>query len=75
MELKDILINIGRYNDTINRIFPDKDLISIEDLLDMLEEQYYDNQRLLEQIEDLQNKEESDYYDEWHDQQLEEEVI
>lgn len=75
MELKNILINIGNYDDTINIIFPNKDLISIEDLLDMLEEQYYENQRLLERIEDLENKEEPDDYDAWHDQQLEEGVI
>lgn len=59
----------------LEKTFPDKDLISIEDLLDMLEEQYYENQRLLERIEDLENKEEPDNWDAWHDQQLEEGVI
>lgn len=57
------------------KVFTDKDLVSIKDLVDMLEEQYYKIERLMEQIEDFENKEEPDYYDEWHDQQLEEGVI
>lgn len=42
----------------------EKDLISIKDLLDMLEEQYYEIQRLMEKIEDFE-KEPDDGYDAW----------
>ena len=57
------------------KVFTDKDLVSIEDLLEMLEEQYYEIESLREQIEDLESEHEPDYYDAWHDQQLEEGVI
>jgi hypothetical protein len=57
------------------KIFTDKDLVSIKNLVDMLEEQYYEIKYLEEKIEDFENKEEPDNYDAWHDQQLEEGVI
>ena len=57
------------------KVFTDKDLVSIEDLLEMLEEQYYEIESLREQIEDLESTHEPDEYDIWHDQQLEEGVI
>jgi hypothetical protein len=57
------------------KVFTDKDLVSIEDLVDMLEEQYYEIESLREQIEDLESEHKPDEYDIWHDQQLEEGVI
>lgn len=57
------------------RVFTNKDLVSIKDLVDMLEEQYYEIKYLEEKIEDFESKEEPDNYDAWHDQQLEEGVI
>jgi hypothetical protein len=57
------------------KVFTDKDLVSIKDLLEMLEEQYYEIESLREQIEDLESEHKPDEYDIWHDQQLEEGVI
>ena len=57
------------------KVFTDKDLVSFDDLVDMLEEQYYEIESLREQIEDLESEHKPDEYDAWHDQQLEEGVI
>lgn len=57
------------------RVFTNKDLVSIKDLVDMLEEQYYEIQRLMEQIEDLEQPKKFDEHTAWQDQQLEEGVI
>ena len=51
------------------KVFTDKDLVSIDDLVDMLEEQYYEIQSLMEKIEDLEKIDEPDYHDIWVDQQ------
>jgi hypothetical protein len=63
------------YHNIFEKVFTDKDLVSIDDLVDMLDELYYENESLREQIEDLEKTHEPDYYDEWHDQQLEKGVI
>lgn len=57
------------------KVFTDKDLVSVKDLVDMLEEQYYEIQRLMEQIEDLEQPKEFDEHTAWQDQQLEKGVI
>ena len=62
------------YHNILEKLF-DKDLVSIDDLLDMLDEQYYEIEHLKEELDDLKNPSEPDNYDAWHDQQLEEGVI
>ena len=57
------------------RVFTNKDLVSIKDLVDMLEEQYYEIKYLEEKIEDLEQPKEFDEHTAWQDQQLEEGVI
>lgn len=63
------------YHNIFEKLFNDKDLVSIDDLVDMLDELYYENQRLLEKIEDLEQPKEFDEHTAWQDQQLEEGVI
>lgn len=72
--MNNIYIKTDSYS-IFERIFTNKDLISIKDLVDMLEEQYYEIQRLMEQIEDLEQPKEFDEHTAWQDQQLEEGVI
>ena len=72
--MNDIFIKTD-YHNILEKTFPNKDLISIEDLLDMLDEQYYEIEHLKEELEDFKNPSEPDNYDAWHDQQLEEGVI
>lgn len=72
--MNEIYIKTDCHN-ILEKTFPNKDLVSIEDLVDMLDELYYENESLKEKIEDLESEHEPDDYDAWHDQQLEEGVI
>lgn len=72
--MNEIYIKTDCHN-ILEKTFPNKDLVSIQDLFDMLEEQYCENQRLLERIEDLEQPKEFDEHTAWQDQQLEEGVI
>lgn len=72
--MKEVYIKTNMY-DIFDKLGYKKDMVSIEDLLEMLEEQYYENQILMEKIDDLENIHEPDYYDAWQNQQLEEGVI
>lgn len=71
MELKDIVINIGSYNDTINDIFPNQDLVPIDDLIQKIQDLYCEVDSLKEEIEDLKTPKEEDEHTAWQDQQLE----
>lgn len=64
MNIEDILINIGNYNDTINDMFPNKDLITITDLVNKLDDLRYEIEKLKEDVEDRENeiKELKDFY-------------
>lgn len=62
MELKDIMIKIGNYDDTINEIFPNKDYITIDDLVGKVEDLYCEVDSLKEELERKNHK-----YDEWDD--------
>ena len=64
MNIEDILINIGNYNDTINDMFPNKDLITITDLVNKLDDLRYEIEKLKEDVEDKENeiKELKDFY-------------
>lgn len=63
------------YHNILEKTFPNKDLVSIDDLVDMLDELYYENESLKEKIEDLEQPKEFDEHTAWQDQQLEEGVI
>jgi hypothetical protein len=74
MKMNNIYIKTD-YHNIFERVFTNKDLISIKDLVDMLEEQYYEIKYLEEKIEDLEQPKEFDEHTAWQDQQLEEGVI
>lgn len=56
MNIEDILINIGNYNDTINDMFPNKDLITITDLVNKLDDLRYEIEHLKEELEDKEQE-------------------
>lgn len=55
MKINDILIKISDYDDTINKIFLNKDVVTITEVVNMLENQYLEIEHLREEIEDKEN--------------------
>lgn len=51
MKIDDILIKINDYDDTINKIFFDKDVITLPEVINRLEDYYCEIESLKEQIE------------------------
>lgn len=51
MKIDDILIKINDYDDTINKIFFDKDVITLPEVINRLEDYYCEIENLKEQIE------------------------
>jgi len=75
MKLDDILIKISDYDDTINKVFYGKDVITIQELVNTVEDLYCEVDSLKEEIEDLKRPKEFDEHTAWQDQQLEEGVL
>ena len=57
----------------IKELFPDKDIISVEDLIEVMIDIYIDNKNKEEEIEDL--KEYKEQYCELYDQYCRQEII
>lgn len=74
MKLEDIVVMIKDYSDTINDVFPNKDYITIDELVRKVEDLYCEVDSLKEKIRDSETVYEPDPYDEWKDRQLEEEA-
>lgn len=73
MKLEDIVVMIKDYSDTINDVFPNKDYITIDELVRKVEDLHCEVDSLKEEIEDLKKPSEFDEHTAWQDQQLEEE--
>lgn len=58
MKLEDIVIMIKDYSDIINDIFPNKDYITIDELVNKVQDLYCEVDSLKEQIKDLENERE-----------------
>lgn len=69
--MEEIFIDIRKENEWIRKYFT-SDLISINQLLGIIEDLDSEVEYLKEQIEDMKIKNEPDYYDIWKDRQLEE---
>lgn len=62
MKLEDIVVMIKDYNDTINDVFPNKDYITIDELVRKVEDLYCEVNSLKEELEKEKHE-----YDEWDD--------
>ena len=63
--MKKILVDIREENEIIRDYFKNKDLVSVDDLLNAIDDLIYERNNLEEKLED--KKEEPDYYKEWRD--------
>lgn len=70
MELNDIKIDIRKFNTWFKDRFPNKDFISIEEMLGDYEELIFENEELKK---DNDENYEPDPYDAWIDRKMEEE--
>lgn len=58
--MENVFIKTGEF-EILNDLFPDKDLISVDELIGALEDQQFDIKNLEEQIEDLNRDIEENY--------------
>lgn len=63
--MKKILVDIREENESIRDYFKNKDLVSVEELLNAIDDLIYERNNLEEKLED--KKEEPDPYKEWRD--------
>lgn len=61
METKDLIIDLRRYNNWIRKRFPNKDIISLDDLFGDYEELIDEVDHLEEEIRDLKQDMEENY--------------
>lgn len=59
--MNEVLINIKGWNSIINKVYKDKDLISLEELIVDYENALEEIEELKEEIEDLKNPEEDGF--------------
>lgn len=65
--MEEIMINIKGWNLKINERFKDKDLISLQDLIDDYENLIDEKEDLQNELDDLKSFKEDDYYNEEQD--------
>ena len=65
--MKEIMINLTNQNDTIRKQFKNKDIVSIEDLLDAIENLVYDVERLEEEKKDIEDDRNDNYVPRFRD--------
>lgn len=64
--MENIMIDIREYT-WLEKIFKNKDYITLEELLDKVDNLYYENENLKEEIEDMKNTTEEDEYNSYLD--------
>lgn len=72
--MRDIYIKTNTHN-IFDYMFQNKDIVSIKELLDTIEDQYFEIKSLQEKIDDLELTKEYDEHSAWQDQALEEGIL
>lgn len=71
--MENVYIKTEDLNKWIAEYFPNKDIISIDDLIGKIEDLDFEIKNLKEEIEDMKAEKEEDKYQIWRDRELERE--
>jgi hypothetical protein len=68
--MEKILVDIREENNDIQEYFKNKDLVSVDDLLNAIDDLIYDKHKLEEEIEEMNKSNEPDPHDLWLDKEM-----